>query len=310
MWQETGQEYNRLCWIAEKDDRLKEILLNEMGVSVRLMVALKKDAYIKVNGKRKTVNEQVQAGDLIEVTLPEEASEYMPQDIPLHIHYEDADLLVVEKPYDMVVHPTKNHLYDTMLNAILYYFKKHNIHAKPRFVNRLDRYTSGVLIVAKSQFAHSFMSRDNSLWDMDKEYIAVVEGKLTGSGTITGKIGKSEEGIRREIRQDGQDATTHYEVIAETQEASFVKVRLETGRTHQIRVHMTSIGHPLFGDALYGGRTDLIGRQALHAAKLGFQCPRKKEKQEIKIKLPDDIRELLETLFKAKDQDRIKNELQ
>lgn len=303
MWQERGQAYNKLCWIAEKEGKLKEIMLKEMGLSIRMIVALKKGDYIKVNGKSKWVKDQVQKGDLIEITLAAETSEYCPQDIPLEIHYEDMDLLVVEKPYDMVVHPTKNHLYGTMLNAILYYFEQNEIQSKVRFVNRLDRYTSGVLIVAKNQFAHAYMSKNNALWEMDKEYIAIVEGELTGKGTISEKIGKSEEGIRREIREDGQEAITHYESLASTGEASLIKIRLETGRTHQIRVHMASLGHPLFGDELYGGRIDLIGRQALHAAELGFSSPRRKGQEKIKIKLPEDIRELLEKLFHAGEQD-------
>lgn len=297
MWLANKQKYNELYWNAEGNASLKEILLNEIGISVRLMVALKKGDFVRVNGERATVSTAIKTNDQIEIKLPEETSEYMPQDIKIEIHYEDEDVLVVEKPYDMVVHPTRSHLYGTMLNGILYYFKQNKIHSKVRFVNRLDRYTSGVLIVAKNQFAHSYMSKGNALWELDKEYIAIAGGRLEGSGTVNKKIGKSEDGIKREVREDGQEAITHYQVIKSTSEASLVKIRLETGRTHQIRVHMASMGHPLLGDELYGGCTDKIQRQALHASKLGFYSPRKPEKQEIKIKLPEDIRELVQALF-------------
>ena len=297
MWQKNGQTYNKLCWICEEEASLKETMLNAMGISIRLMAALKKGDYVRLNGKKATVPEKVKPGDLVEITFPEESSDYLPQKMDLTIHYEDQDLLVIEKPYDLVVHPTRKHLEGTMLNGILYYFQNQGIKAKPRFINRLDRYTSGVLIVAKSQYAHSFMSDKNALWDMDKEYTAVVQGRMTGQGSIRKKIAKSEDGIKREVREDGQEAISHYKVIKSTEEASLVKIRLETGRTHQIRVHMASLGHPLFGDELYGGDLTLIRRQALHSTSLGFYSPRDKEKKNIKIMLPKDIRELVYRLF-------------
>lgn len=297
MWQVDNQKYNKLSWICESEGTVKDTLLNKMGMSVRLMVSLKSGDGIRKNNKKASVKETVEKGDLIEACFPEEKNDYMPQKIDLTIHYEDDDLLVVEKPYDMVVHPTKTHYNDTMLNGILYYFKENNIHSKVRFVNRLDRYTSGVLLVAKNKFAHSFMSKNNGLWEMDKEYIAVVQGQMSGEGTIKGKIALAEDGIKREVRSDGQEAITHYRVIASSEKASLLSIQLETGRTHQIRVHMSHLGHPLLGDELYGGDTSAIARQALHATKLGFFSPRKEKKQEIKIMLPDDIRELIDRLF-------------
>ncbi len=297
MWKENAQQYNRLVWIAESDNALKKILLDEMDISIRMLVELKKGDYILVNGKKKIVREEVCRGDEIIVILPEESSEYLAQDIKLNIYYEDEDMLVVEKPYDMVVHPSRSHLENTMLNAALYYFKQHNIQSKVRFVNRLDRYTSGILIIAKNAYAHSAMTKENLLWSMEKEYLAVVQGKLTGEGTIDRPIAKSEDGIRREVREDGQRAITHYKVIASNELASLVQVKLETGRTHQIRVHFSSLGHPLFGDELYGGDMRWIDRQALHSRRLGFFSPRKKEKIDIKIQLPEDIQELIQKLL-------------
>lgn len=296
MWK-NNKKYNELIWIAEKDEKLKQILLDEMDISIRLMVSLKKGDYVFVNGQKCNVHTEVKKGDEIKILLPKEESEYLPQDIELQIYYEDEDLLVVEKPYDMVVHPTRSHLYDTMLNAALFYFRKNGIESKVRFVNRLDRYTSGILIIAKNVYAHSVLTKENSLWDMEKEYWAIVQGRLTGKGTINKPIRKSDDGIRREIGEDGQHAITHYEVVASSDEASLVRVKLETGRTHQIRVHFQSEGHPLFGDELYGGNLDWIQRQALHAARLGFYSPRKEEKIDIKVQLPNDMRELIKKLL-------------
>lgn len=305
MWLEGKQRYDQLVWSAEKESLLKETLLDEMDLSIRAVVALKKGDYIFLNGKKARVHEKTCQGDEIRVVLPKENSEYLPQDIPLTIYYEDEDLLVVEKPEDMVVHPTRSHLYDTMLNAVLHYFRENGIESKVRFVNRLDRYTSGILIIAKNAYAHSVMTKGQSMWGLEKEYIAVVHGKLEGEGTIDRPIAKSEDGIRREVHPEGQNAVTHYEALSSNEEASLLKIRLETGRTHQIRVHFSSIGHPLLGDGLYGGDTGLIGRQALHSLRLAFHSPRKAEKVEIKIKLPKDIQELLEKISPDAGLDKI-----
>lgn len=305
MWIEGEQQYNRLMWKAQEEGTLKEILLNEMDISIRLMVALKKGDYIFLNGKKEIVHKEVNAGDVVEIILPPEKSEYLPQDIPLQIYYEDEDLLVLEKPENMVVHPTRNHLEDTMLNAVLYYFQKRGISSKVRFVNRLDRYTSGILIVAKNAYAHSVLTKENAMWNLEKEYIAVVEGFVEKGGTVDRPILKSDDGIRRMVHPEGQRAVSHFEVLAHNNDASVLKIKLETGRTHQIRVHFSSIGHPLFGDELYGGDIHLIKRQALHSLKLGFQSPRKENSTEIKIKLPEDIRELIEKLLPDARFDKI-----
>lgn len=305
MWVEGKQRYDQLVWRAEGEGTLKEILLNEMDLSIRAVVALKKGDYIFLNGKKAKVYADVQRGDEILVLLPKENSEYLPQDIPLTIYYEDEDLLVVEKPEDMVVHPTRSHLYDTMLNAALFYFREQGISSKVRFVNRLDRYTSGILIIAKNSYAHSVLTKDHSMWELEKEYIAVVQGKMEEGGTIDRPIAKSEDGIRREIREDGQRAITHYEVVASDPRASLLRIRLETGRTHQIRVHFSALGHPLYGDELYGGDTELIGRQALHSLHLAFYSPRKEQKIEITIELPKDIRELIQKILPNTGFDKI-----
>lgn len=297
MWIEGEQSYNKFVWEVEEDSLLKDVILNEMNISVRLLSALKKAKNIFVNGKRRNVTENVSKGDIVKIFLIDENSEYRKQNNDINILYEDEDILIVDKPYDMVVHPTAKHLEDTMLNYLLYYFDNNNIKSKVRFVNRLDRYTSGILIVAKNAYAHHFLTRENLIWDIEKEYIAVVEGKTKDKDTINKPIAKSEDGIRREINSEGKEAITHYETLVSNDEASLVKIKLETGRTHQIRVHMSSEGHRLYGDELYEGNVDYIKRQALHSSRLGFYSPRKKEKIYINIKLPNDIRELIEILF-------------
>lgn len=296
MWIENRQKYNELVWKSERTGELKDILLNDMNISIRLLVALKKGENIFVNGKLMIVKENIRANDLIMVKLPEESSEYLAEKRELNIMYEDNDVIVVEKPFGEVVHPTKSHLTGTMLNAILYYFRENNIKSKVRFVNRLDKDTSGVLIVAKNAYAHSVMTKENTMWNITKEYLAVVEGNLSGDGSIRLRIAKSDDNIRREINENGQEAITHYRSIASNDKATVVKVRLETGRTHQIRVHMKAIGHTLFGDELYGGNMELIQRQALHSQKIGFFSPRGEKMVKIENQLPEDIEKLIKIL--------------
>lgn len=305
MWVKNEQKYNQLVWQAESDKQLKKILLDEMGVSVRLMVSLKKEKAVWLNNKKASVADSVKKGDIIRLNLPEEHSDYELQEMPLKIYYEDEDVLVVDKPYDQVVHPTKSHYKDTMLNGLAYYFAQNNIWSKVRFVNRLDRFTSGILVVAKNGFAHSMLTKNLSAWEMDKEYIALVQGHVKENNTIDEPIALVEDGFHREISPQGQKSVTHYQVIAANETASLLKIKLETGRTHQIRVHMASIGHPLFGDELYGGDLSYIQRQALNSTNLGFYSPRKAEKIQIKTKLPEDLRELIEKLLPDAGLDKI-----
>lgn len=296
MWIKDEQRYNTLVWKSERNGELKEILLNDMNISIRLLVALKKGKYIFVNKEPKIVKDNIKKGDIITIKLPDERSEYLPEKRDLNIMHEDNDVLVIEKPFGEVVHPTKSHLTGTMLNAILHYFRENNIKSKVRFVNRLDKDTSGVLIVAKNAYAHSVMTKENTMWNITKEYLAVVEGNLSGEGSIKLKIAKSDDNIRREISDDGQEAITHYKSIASNEKASLVRIRLETGRTHQIRVHMKAIGHTLFGDELYGGNLEVIKRQALHSQKIAFFSPREKEMVNIENQLPKDIEKLIKIL--------------
>lgn len=293
MWKIESQKYDQLIWQCKEENKLKSELLDKMNISVRMLCSIKKEKSVTVNGKYVPMHTMVCGTDIIKIELPHESNEYEAQQMGIEVLYEDFDLLVVEKPFGMVVHPTRNHLENTMLNALKYYFDENGIKSKVRFVNRLDRDTSGILIVAKNAYAHSVLTKDTSMWEMHKKYIAVVEGKLDESGTIRLPIIKSEDGIRRTVDENGQECVTHYRTIKSNERASFVELELETGRTHQIRVHMSAIGHPIFGDELYGGNMDLIERQALHCIELGFYSPRLEKEIRVKTKLHDDITELL-----------------
>ena len=293
MWKIESQRYDQLVWQCKEENKLKSELLDKMNISVRMLCNIKKEKSVTVNGKYVPMHTMVCGTDIIKIELPHESNEYEAQQMGIEVLYEDFDLLVVEKPFGMVVHPTRNHLENTMLNALKYYFDENGIKSKVRFVNRLDRDTSGILIVAKNAYAHSVLTKDTSMWEMHKKYIAVVEGKLDESGTIRLPIIKSEDGIRRMVDENGQECVTHYRTIKSNERASFVELELETGRTHQIRVHMSAMGHPIFGDELYGGNLDLIERQALHCIELGFYSPRLEKEIRVKTKLHDDITELL-----------------
>ena len=293
MWKIESQRYDQLVWQCKEENKLKSELLDKMNISVRMLCSIKKEKSVTVNGKYVPMHTMVCGTDIIKIELPHESNEYEAQQMGIEVLYEDFDLLVVEKPFGMVVHPTRNHLENTMLNALKYYFDENGIKSKVRFVNRLDRDTSGILIVAKNAYAHSVLTKDTSMWEMHKKYIAVVEGKLDESGTIRLPLMKSEDGIRRMVDEIGQECVTHYRTIKSNERASFVELELETGRTHQIRVHMSAIGHPIFGDELYGGNMDFIERQALHCIELGFYSPRLEKEIRVKTKLHDDITELL-----------------
>ena len=297
MWF-NDQRYNKLVWKNElRNDTLKQILLNDMGISLRLLYSLKKDKQIFVNKKFYKMHEIVNIGDIIEINLPDEANEYDAEDMDIKLLYEDADLMVVEKEPFVVVHPTKGHQSGTLANGLIKLFKDKSINSKIRFVNRLDRDTSGILIVAKNSYCHSILTKDDAMHEMEKKYYAVVGGHLEKeSGVIDLPIDKSEDGIRRMVSEKGQRAVTRYKVIDKLKQATLLEISLETGRTHQIRVHFSHIGHPLVGDELYGGDMSLLNRQALHCFELGFYSPRKSEIIYIKSELPHDMRELVKEL--------------
>ncbi len=225
-----------------------------------------------------------------------------PEDMNIEIVYEDNDIIVINKRPGIVVHPTKGHPTGTLSNGILYHFKKNGEKSIVRLVSRLDRDTSGLIIIAKNQFSHMRLASDMSKDSFRKIYIAVVHGSMKEKeGRINLPIYKEEESesIKRIVDERGQESITTYEVLEELSKGSVVRLELETGRTHQIRVHMSHLGHPLYGDSLYGKgeeEKEYIERQALHAYKLEFPHPRTGDILKLQCSLPDDIKNLIEKI--------------
>ena len=261
---------------------------------------------IKVNGKSVKSNYKVKENDEILIVMPEALElEVEAEDIPLDILYEDNDVIVINKPQGMVVHPAPGNYTKTLVNALLYHCKDLstiNGVIRPGIVHRIDKDTTGVLVVAKNDESHNFLSKQLQTHSMKREYIALVEGRLKeDKGTINKPIGRNKKDrLKMGIVDDGKRAVTHYEVLERYKNTTLIKCVLETGRTHQIRVHMASIGHPLVGDEVYGfkkQRFKLKG-QVLHAKTLGFIHPKTKEYMEFTTNLPEYYNNLIEKLRK------------
>ncbi|WP_131036724.1 RluA family pseudouridine synthase [Clostridioides difficile] len=299
MFKKENQRYNRISYTNEEEMTLKEVLLDKLNFSVRSLSKMKREKSVLVNGVYKKPSLKVYSGDLIEVKIDEEKANFEPQDLNLQIIYDDFDIIMVNKPPFMVVHPTKSHYDKTIANGISYYIDNQKENVKIRFVNRLDMNTSGLVIVAKNAYAHHTLSTAMSENKVEKKYITVVDGIIKeNEGTIDEPIYRpTEDSIKRIIDERGQSSVTHYKVIERLENATVLEVSLETGRTHQIRVHMAHIGHGIIGDELYGYvDEELINRQALHAYKLEFEQPRTKEKLKFKADIPEDMKELISKL--------------
>ncbi|WP_195236797.1 RluA family pseudouridine synthase [Romboutsia sp. 1001285H_161024_C4] len=299
MFKKEEQRYNIISYTSEENSTLKEILLDKLNFSVRSLSKMKREQSMLVNGEFKKPSTKVKKGDLIEVKIEEDMANFTPQDLNLDILYDDFDIIMVNKPPFMVVHPTKSHSEGTIANGITDYIIKKNEKVKVRFVNRLDMNTSGLVIVAKNAYAHHTLSLDMSKDKVEKTYITVVKGIVKEDfGTINQPIYRpTEDSIKRVVDERGQESVTHYKVLERLNDATVLEVKLETGRTHQIRVHMNYIGHGIIGDELYGYVDEnLINRQALHAYSLKFNQPRTKEELEFKANLPKDIEDLINKL--------------
>lgn len=253
-------------------------------------------------------NYKTTAGDVFAVTLPEpEPVEAVPQDIPLDVLLEDEDVIVVNKPVGMVVHPAAGHPDGTLVNALLYHcgtsLSGINGSLRPGIVHRIDRDTSGLIIAAKNDMAHQSLAgqlQDHSLY---REYEAVCVGNLNeDSGTVNAPIGRHPVDRKKMAidRQNGREAITHWTVLGRYSGYTHIQCRLETGRTHQIRVHMASIGHPLLGDVVYGAKKPVPGLagQCLHARRLSFIHPRSGERVTVECPLPDWFSQVLTKLSK------------
>lgn len=277
--------------------RLDAFVSGELDISRALAAELIDGGKVTVNGKLSKKSAKVTFGSEISVEMPTITEpEAIPQDIPLDIVYEDEDLLVVNKPKGMVVHPAPGNPDGTLVNALLYHCKGSlsgiNGVMRPGIVHRIDKDTSGLLIVAKNDASHRSLAEQIKEHSFTREYKAVVYGNLKqDSGTIDAPIGRDPKNRQRMaiVYLNSKPAVTHYEVLRQFEGFSLVKCRLETGRTHQIRVHMASIGHPLAGDPVYGPKkiiTKLQG-QCLHAGLIGFVHPRTKEYLEFTSEVPE-----------------------
>lgn len=259
---------------------------------------------ILVNGAPRKSHYKINESDFIEIEIPKpEKLKPEPENIPIGIIFEDNRLMVIDKPAGMVVHPAPGNYSGTLLNALLYHNNKFPSLAEHRLgiVHRLDKDTSGLLIVAKDEAAHSFLSRQFKKRTTDKRYIAIVEGVVQlDNGVISYPIGRHPRDRKRmSVRfTESKDAVTHYKVLERFKDKTLLEIRPETGRTHQIRIHMAYIGYPVLGDQTYSTKrkNDYIARQALHAAQISFIHPTTKNLMRFSSPLPEDMKKLIEKL--------------
>lgn len=283
--------------------KIKSILKNKFEFSEKLIKKLKRNRRIFCNDTPVFVNYVVSIGDVIEVFLDfdEESENVIPEKMDLDIIYEDECLIAINKQPDSVVHPTCSHPTGTIANGLMYHFLQKGLKTKIRPVSRLDRGTSGVIIFAKNQFVQEYLIQQMKRNEFQKGYVGIVHGNVKSkSGTIDLPIDRKPGSIMlRHVSETGYKSVTHYSVIEYLNNATLLKFFLETGRTHQIRVHCQAIGHPLIGDTLYSNvKTELIGRQALHSYKAEFIHPFTKEKMNLLCPISPDIINLLEIMRK------------
>jgi 23S rRNA pseudouridine1911/1915/1917 synthase len=277
-------------YTATKSKTILQILKEDLSFSNRLISKIKND--VLLNDKSAKTYDTTEIGDVLKVDIgfEETSDNIVPNNnIEIKVLYEDEWMLIVDKPPFMPVHPSINHYEDSLSNGVKAYFVENGINKKIRPVNRLDKDTTGIVIFAKSEYIQE------NLTDYEKYYLTIVDGQTDESGIIDKPIARKLPSIiERTIRDDGDQAITHYKTLEFKNNMSLVECKLETGRTHQIRVHMASIGHFIIGDDLYGESSTLINRQALHAYKIRFTHPVSRKEMVIESELPDDMKSILE----------------
>lgn len=316
-------EFNYIVTENDKDLTVKDLLRRNFSFSSRLMTKLKQQNLLSLNGEPVRGWMTPKVGDKLTVTLPQETCDFPPEDIPITVVFEDKDLLVINKQPGVVVHPTKGKPCHTIANGLMKKMMDEGSTYKIRFANRLDMNTSGLLVIAKNSFTQDHIVRQMKADHIQKKYLAVVDGIIENDfGTINKPIGRPDPNeVERwilPVEKGGYDSITHYKVIQRYESGyTLVELRLETGRTHQIRVHLASIGHPITGDHLYNNgdpflyrqlhgdfrriegadevpTSEFIDRQALHAYSLSFSHPVTKEKLQLEAPLPQDMIDLIE----------------
>lgn len=291
--------------VEEKDSgKLLRDFLREQGVSATLLSRLKRiENGITLNKKQVTVRAILQPGDQLDIAVEEKESplHILPRELPVSIVFENDDLLVANKPAFMPTHPSHGHFEDTLANGLAYHYTANGVSFRPRFVNRLDRNTTGAVLVARHALAAATLSADMASGNIKKTYLALVKGRLDQPMTIEKNIKRRAESIMiREVcsADEGDYAKTVVEPLVASDNFSLVRLLPETGRTHQLRVHLASIGHPMLGDDLYGVEDAVLKRHALHAATLSFLTPRTREAVKVCAPLPLDMEEKIAELGK------------
>ena len=280
---------------------IKEIIKSHFNISDRLLTKLKKNKKIYLNNENAYVDKKVKIGDIIKVDLKfeETSSNIVPIKSNLEILFEDEWLLIVNKPSNMPVHPSMLHFEDSLSNIIQYYYNLINLKTKIRPVNRLDKDTSGIVIFAKNEYIQECLVQQMKLHNFKKEYYAILNGNINEKNQIiNAPISRKENSIiERVVNPNGDIAISHLEVIKnfdyQKTQLAFVKYILETGRTHQLRVHSQYIGHPILGDTLYGFSSEFIERQALHAFKITFVHPIEKKICTFESPIPNDMKKII-----------------
>ncbi|RLA79813.1 MAG: RluA family pseudouridine synthase [Deltaproteobacteria bacterium] len=307
------KELRLLVDASGEGERIDRYLVKELGTSRSQIQRLLQEGRILLDGERVKASTRLRGGELLEVSLPPPPpSKVLPEDIPLKVIYEDGEVLVIEEPAGMVVHPAGRRLSGTLVNALLFHFGELPPGGmRPGIVHRLDKGTSGVMVVAKSEVAYASLTRQFKEREVEKEYLALVFGEMRGDeGEISFTIGMHPHSRKISVRtRRPKEAITRWRVRERFRGFTLLEVRPITGRTHQIRVHLSASGHPVVGDPLYGRRkvrsiedgllrekVQGLGRQALHASRIRFRHPSTGKPMEFSSPLPQDMEEVLEVL--------------
>ncbi len=293
-----NENYISRSFVVSEEQNGKTVyqILKNNGSSLSLIRSLKHfENGILLDGEEAKTIDTVHTAQVVEIRIPVDQKTAIVSDIKCDVLYEDDCVIVFDKPFGMTIHPVKDYRTNTLANAFANHMSKKGISMAFRPINRLDKDTSGLAVAALDRFCAAKLSGK-----IDKEYIAVCSGKTEKFGTVELPLGRKDgHGIRQEVREDGAYALTHYETLLSNDDYSLVKVRIETGRLHQIRAHFAHIRHPLMGDDMYGGDMKYISRQALHCLNVSFMHPVKNEIITVNGELPEDINKLIAFIFKS-----------